>query len=62
MSVSATKRSSCPNCDEGIKVGEPITRPDGRRSWEHVECPLPRPKDVCPECFMEKAVDGSCLC
>lgn len=62
MSLPATKRSECPLCDEGIKVGEPIEQNVVTRAWQHVECPLPKPKEVCPTCFVEKALDGSCLC
>ena len=51
----------CANCGETFDRGELVRYVDD--AIEHVECVDIRPaRDVCPECFLEKAVNGECGC
>ncbi|MFD4957119.1 hypothetical protein [Microbacterium sp. NPDC058389] len=67
MSVVAKLQTKCPECHGTIDLGDFIEqRPvDGDQRWVHAHCPPGRldiVRPVCPGCWTEKAVDGSCLC
>ena len=51
----------CLTCEQKIRVGDEIARVDGQ--WVHLECPPEPPVgEVCTRCWIEKSLDGSCLC
>lgn len=56
--IEARHPGRCPECEETFDVGEQVTK--HRDGWGHVQCPQPRP--VCPECFVERALNGACGC
>lgn len=62
MSFEAKYSGVCTACDERITPGERVEYGDGDRV-QHVECPPdPEPRPVCPNCFMEIALNGMCSC
>ncbi|MDF2554163.1 MAG: hypothetical protein K0R60_58 [Microbacterium sp.] len=68
MSVAAKIPTKCPACEGWIEVGDFI-KPDpldgGKATWVHEHCPPGRMdliREICPGCWTEKAVDGSCMC
>ena len=55
----------CRACDESIEVGDDLVMDDNQAV--HFDCastrPLPsKPREVCPRCFIERAVNGDCGC
>lgn len=55
----------CANCDEGIEVDDLLTYADD--VVIHADCneaPRPdrKPTEVCPRCFIAKALSGECGC
>lgn len=64
--VEARFASRCPECGQTIEIGAPIAPGrDFLAPWVHETCPpgkLDIIREVCPECFTERSVDGSCLC
>ena len=56
----------CPECERPIHEGDEIadvSRFFGPPIWAHYECPPEPPRGtVCPDCHMERALDGSCEC
>lgn len=61
--IEARHPGLCTACDESFDVGEPLTRNAEDTAWVHVTCPEPpAPRPVCPECFMEIALNGACSC
>jgi len=64
MSFEAKFPSECVGCDEGVKAGEVIAFATGG-GVVHLVCPNPLPdvsRPVCPRCFQEQSVNGSCGC
>lgn len=62
MSVEAKYPATCIACYGAIRAGQQIDRDPFTEKWMHAECPQDRPREVCTECFMEKALNGSCGC
>lgn len=61
MTVLAQLESTCVDCDQRIRVGQPIVLAGGA-GWVHDECPQMKPRPVCPSCFMEIPPSGVCSC
>lgn len=64
--IEARRWSECPSCEESIRPGDRIM-PDpmdgAGATWVHEQCPAePAPREVCTDCFMEKALNGACGC
>lgn len=61
--IEAKHPGVCPECEETFDVGELIVRNPADTGWAHETCPEPpAPRPVCPECFLEIALSGSCGC
>ncbi len=58
--IEALHPGLCPVCEETFTVGTRITKHEG--GWGHVQCPERAPRPVCPDCFMERALNGACGC
>lgn len=56
----------CPSCFEPIQVGDTIVMTDDGATCEDCSTRAgsasPRPREVCPRCFTEKASNGACAC
>lgn len=58
----------CPACGDPIDIGEDLTWDDDQAV--HFTCAgrprisviTERAREVCPRCFVEKAVNGACAC
>lgn len=52
----------CGCCETTIGVGDLVRYVDNE--IEHVECSSTADitREICPECFLERAVNGSCSC
>ena len=54
----------CPSCDERIHEGDLLTWADDKAV--HADCdsaaPAEKPADICPKCYMARAVSGVCGC
>lgn len=65
-STVAQHPALCPDCETGIQVGDPITRPNPFEAWRHASCPRTKfdfdPATVCPDCFTVRATTGACNC
>lgn len=63
MAFTAKWRGDCRDCDDGIFPGETVAFDDDRNLL-HVTCPESlrggKPKPICPRCFLELTVLGSC--
>ena len=68
MSFEAQFPGECSKCEQPITPGQQIASAYYVGSgyhpvvYHHVVCPVVRPRVVCPDCFMEKAANGSCGC
>lgn len=62
MPITAQHPAVCEDCGDYIQVGDVIVLAGGA-GWVHQVCPkLPQPRPVCPTCFQETALNGSCGC
>lgn len=62
MSIEAKYQDTCVACEGVIRPGQQIERDSFTEKWVHAECPQDKPREVCLECFMEKALNGACGC
>ena len=61
MSFRASYKGVCADCDEPIQVGQ-LIRTEGDE-YVHVKCaPARKLGEVCPSCWLEKSVTGTCGC
>lgn len=55
---------TCAGCGERIRVGDQAHYVEDQVC--HADCddvkPEPEPRPVCPECFVEVALNGACAC
>ncbi|WP_406245838.1 hypothetical protein ACI7YT_12420 [Microbacterium sp. M] len=62
MSIHAQYQNVCVACDGAIRYGDLIDKDPFTEKWMHATCPEDKPREVCLECFMEKAANGACGC
>lgn len=62
MSIEAKYADTCEACDGPIRPGDQIDRDPFTERWMHAVCPHDEPREVCPECFMQKSLSGACSC
>lgn len=59
--VQAQIETTCADCDQRIRVGQPIVLAGGA-GWVHDACPQVNPRPVCQTCFLEVPLNGECSC
>lgn len=63
--MKAQYATVCPACWGRVHEGDEIRRSADDTTWMHEECPDPIPeakRDICPDCFTERAANGRCMC
>lgn len=64
--IEARHPGVCGECEERFQVGTKLRRNEEDTAWVHDACPDSFDgidlSNVCPECFMVRAVNGGCSC